>query len=357
MSHFSHVVVVRNVANADAAIAAAELALEPFSENAEVQEYFSHVEAEEVDRAVAFYRQRPEYCGPDGDGPVKPFDEYVAEGDLEAWHEWQRMAVGAYCASDIEKGVYDDTLGFGYMSTYNPDSKWDWYAIGGRWNGFFKVKSTAKQDEFRLGEASWGNATPPEEFRGRADAIRFGAIDFEGARNLARERAEEVFDRLEAATKDLTPVDFQVFVKEEYAKAEIDPDGWEQFVADADGEEVKERRREFNAPLDAARERYHGHPWVVAMREAELLGWFGSPIEDYCLDQEDPRAAFIQRQLDGVFVPFSVLIDGKWVAQGDMGWFGFAANEKRVDDWASQVARLYAGLHDDVYLVNVDCHI
>jgi hypothetical protein len=26
------------------------------------------------------------------------------------------------------------------LSTYNPDSKWDWYDIGGRWNGFLPLK-------------------------------------------------------------------------------------------------------------------------------------------------------------------------------------------------------------------------
>lgn len=29
----------------------------------------------------------------------------------------------------------------GNMSTYNPNSKWDWYQLGGRWSGFFKLKA------------------------------------------------------------------------------------------------------------------------------------------------------------------------------------------------------------------------
>ena len=28
------------------------------------------------------------------------------------------------------------------LSTYNPDSKWDWYSIGGRWDGFLHYKDT-----------------------------------------------------------------------------------------------------------------------------------------------------------------------------------------------------------------------
>ena len=26
------------------------------------------------------------------------------------------------------------------ISHYNPDSRWDWYSIGGRWSGFLPLK-------------------------------------------------------------------------------------------------------------------------------------------------------------------------------------------------------------------------
>lgn len=356
MSHFVVLVVVRDAKTATDAISATETLLGPFNENMSVDPYFVHCEQKEVDRAVAFYRDNPEYCVSDGDGPVKPFDEFVTDGDLEAWHEWTRAAVGGYCASGAEHGVYDATLDrFGYMSTYNPLSKWDWWAIGGRWAGYFRVKADAPQDDWRLGEPSWGNQTPPEEYKGRADVAKVGAIDFEGARELARQGAEETFDKLEAATKDVGhPVSFQSFVREEYAKAEIDPEGWEQFMPDA---EVEERREKFNAPLNVARQRYHANPWVVAMREAGLLGFFGNPIEDYRLDRENPREEYVQSCVDGVFVPFSMLMDGEWHERGEMGWFGMSHNEMDTDDWDRKVARLFASLHDDVFLVAVDLHI
>jgi hypothetical protein len=35
-------------------------------------------------------------------------------------------------------GVTNDAGEIGYMRTYNPDSKWDWYAIGGRWGEFIE---------------------------------------------------------------------------------------------------------------------------------------------------------------------------------------------------------------------------
>ena len=31
------------------------------------------------------------------------------------------------------------------ISTYNPDSKWDWYVIGGRWDGWINDKETSRE--------------------------------------------------------------------------------------------------------------------------------------------------------------------------------------------------------------------
>ena len=32
------------------------------------------------------------------------------------------------------------------LSTYNPDSKWDWYVIGGRWDGWIQEKDANGED-------------------------------------------------------------------------------------------------------------------------------------------------------------------------------------------------------------------
>lgn len=59
----------------------------------------------------------------------------------------------------------------------NPKSKWDWYSIGGRWTGFFKIKDNPKYpDDIYIG--SPGLMTGPAE-DGYADSIRLCDIDFE----------------------------------------------------------------------------------------------------------------------------------------------------------------------------------
>ena len=47
------------------------------------------------------------------------------ENDLEYYYE----------GLEVEPYEEDDQ-----MITYNPNSKWDWYSIGGRWSGFLPLK-------------------------------------------------------------------------------------------------------------------------------------------------------------------------------------------------------------------------
>ena len=42
------------------------------------------------------------------------------------------------------------------ISTYNPDSKWDWYQVGGRWAGGIKLKDTVDYSKYELPNFSWG---------------------------------------------------------------------------------------------------------------------------------------------------------------------------------------------------------
>jgi hypothetical protein len=71
----------------------------------------------------------------------------------------------------------------------NPNSKWDWYQIGGRWTGMFKIKENPKYPE-DIQVGSTGLMTERAE-PGYADSIRLCDIDFEGMKKDKKERAEK----------------------------------------------------------------------------------------------------------------------------------------------------------------------
>lgn len=342
--HSNVTAVIRDAANVAEAEATLEVMLDPFSEHLDMEPYVEWITPDEVERASQIYRDNPEYCG-EGGGPEKPFDEYVTEGNLEAWNEWTRQAVGAMCAGNRDEGRHDDEKDqFGYMSTYNPRSRWDYWDVGGRWHGFFLLKSGVGSDSTRGFED------------GRADLARKGDIDFEMTRVQAQIRAEESFDRFEKATAGIEPVErFEDLAKRHFFDAGIDPDGWQDFRTDL--EDVQERRNLFNAPLNAARDEYHKHPWVVALREENLLGFSSNPHEDFFVGVSDARQKFVAEQCNSVLTTHALLLDGEWYEQGRMGWFGMVANVKDPSLWDREFNRKIDSLPDDVYLAVVDVHI
>ena len=46
------------------------------------------------------------------------------------------------------------------LSTYNPNSKWDYYSIGGGWNNYIKTLNGEQVNEAYVNEVDWEESTP-----------------------------------------------------------------------------------------------------------------------------------------------------------------------------------------------------
>ena len=92
-------------------------------------------------------------------------------------------------------GIEDLSKPQGYH--FNPKAKWDWYQLGGRWSGFFKLKSQAKGV---LGEQSWTNEADPIK-AGYVDQAKKCDIDFDGMADEKFELLSETYDRFETEYK------------------------------------------------------------------------------------------------------------------------------------------------------------
>lgn len=204
---------------------------------------------------------------------------------------------------------------YGYSS--NPNAKWDWYTIGGRWSGFFKALPGATG---KVGESGvFGNKARP----GWYDQLHRGGIDFEGMRADAAAEANKCYDTYEAAVAGL---------------------------------EVPKRWAEFHTAyenIDDARKAYHETPYITALRAANLLPWFEDPVEVYGIGREK----FVERASSGSFTPYAVLKDGEWYSKGEMGWFGMSSDNVDPDTWDERVWELLRDLPKDTLITAVDCHI
>lgn len=50
------------------------------------------------------------------------------------------------------------------MSCYNPNSKWDWWVIGGRWDGSLQLKSGKTANFAQIKDVDWGNEVSVEDY-------------------------------------------------------------------------------------------------------------------------------------------------------------------------------------------------
>jgi len=148
MSHFTVLVIGEDY----------ERQLEPYDENVEVESHDDPID-------VAWWSEQLEL--PEGTSAEEFVAAYNADGE------------NAYVNAD---GV--PCTG----STYNPDSKWDWYQVGGRWHGYFKLKVGAVA--MALSDPGVFDNGPLHD----ADQARKGDVDLEGMREAAGEAAGERWD-------------------------------------------------------------------------------------------------------------------------------------------------------------------
>ena len=127
MSHFTVGVILKEKDVKSQGIRRAlEAAMDPFDENKEVEPRID-LTVEEVQ---------------------KEFDEIVNYTGDNQWHndlkdKYVNKTLEEFCAMYYGKGLTDE----GIYTTYNEKSKWDWYVVGGRWDGCLPIKNRNKNNE------------------------------------------------------------------------------------------------------------------------------------------------------------------------------------------------------------------
>lgn len=117
--------------------------LEPFNENIKIERYISNeLEEEEIKNFVDYYTETHILKG------EQDFEKlYKQFGEDWNNNNWRKI-----------EGIWQVT------STYNSDSKWDWYEIGGRWNSQIAlkdliVKSPIDKNQVENRFVNWRNTT------------------------------------------------------------------------------------------------------------------------------------------------------------------------------------------------------
>ena len=229
-----------------------------------------------------------------------------------------------WCQLDAEGNIAQ------IINRTNPNRKWDWWVVGGRWQGYLSprtdpISAAVVRDIGMVGEKGvMGSSSGRDGF----DSLPKKYIDFEGMRATAEAEAAQTYDQVMSAIgeqmKEYTP---WAVVRDEVCAGDI------------------EKAREF----------YNKQAAVVASREAAQNK---VPGFDFFMELDDfntTRDVFIKRAGDQSFCTFTIMRDGKWIERGEMGWFGCVSDAK--DDWSDQFAKLLAEIPDEHWLTVMDCHI
>lgn len=168
MSHFIVMVIGEDI----------EGILEPYNENMEVMEHMDWAKEQIHKEFMDFQGSLIAENKPQSD--LSDFEKLTLSLDKEtdAW------SVG-WCGQSLD--VDGNTL-----STYNPDSKWDWFQVGGRWSGTLILKPGR---EGSLGQRSWTNEEEkiPEN---RVDGAYNKDIDWDAMNEIAKKQMDDAWDEL-----------------------------------------------------------------------------------------------------------------------------------------------------------------
>lgn len=188
----------------------------------------------------------------------------------------------------------------------NPNAKWDYWTVGGRWSDRFPLKSG-----------------------GRASSALKSAIDVEKMMDEAEARAREAWS-FWAPALDGNPR----------------PESWTTI------------RRRHAPDIGTAREVYHAQPAIVAWnaeyrKRGEHAPFRCNPVEDYGFDLDD----YVVRMRRQAPAPFAFVNAGEWHEMGRMGFWAVVSDEEDATTWVEEWEAFWAALPDTALVTVVDCHV
>lgn len=204
----------------------------------------------------------------------------------------------------------------------NPNAKWDWYKIGGRWTGFFKLKPGKKGV---VGDPGF-MTEPADSTAGYTDQAKKGDIDFEAVREEKGLEAAYVWDAVHRIA------DGRDFITWEEARAEHPEDM----------EKARKLYSEQPVKLDILKSKDNKVRWSLFADDSIMV---------------TSREEWIQKARDRAIVTFAVVKDGEWYEKGKMGWWAVVSDEIDQEEWNRKFSELLDSVSDDTLLTLVDCHI
>lgn len=236
-------------------------------------------------------------------------DEYVVDVDVtdEVKADHEKYGEGRdLVAFAQEWGDYQHRDGRFFDRT-NPNKKWDWWVVGGRYSDSLRTKDGRLVDVARRGDLD----------------LDFMKIDRQ------RERRDYIAECM---------------VKSEVTREELERGALERERAHAEWLELPEPRPRQEAYTE----------WLRARGEEGALA---AKIHPFYCPETDGRT--LDQWIDEMppLSCYAFVRGGTWNERGQMGWFGMSSGDLPREEWEAVVGRMLDEVPKDYYLAVVDCHI
>jgi hypothetical protein len=352
MSHFCVLVCLPGATPREDLLDVIGARMERWNEDREVEPYRNYEEgsaedfwwAKSIRRNAEHYRNGTGIKPYDQDGPTvssessrKPPDDQRAHlawgallaGRLDEPATWETVVTlyrERYGDGDDDRLHYDGDTDRAYtMSTYNPDSKWDYWRIGGRGRDRF----VAKQESPLLvhSKRDWDSPKATHVRQRRCDGGPIRLLDFEAMRREAEKKANARYTDWET-----------VAAKHPTAR------GWDHFVGLVEAKSID---------IGGARRTYGDQPLIAEWRTRDE--WGDCPVQEFM----PPREEYVARARAAAVPGYAlVTLDEEWLAPGRMGWFGGSSDGPGEREAYHVAANKYLEtVNPDIILVALDCHI
>lgn len=264
----------------------------PFDENGNWKPEFSQEDPGGLDR-------RKKFVPPGYEEVELPASEMQSAAEwISEYYGW-----GIVGTSDVERLKYGvinvdgkgDTVSC--FDRTNPNKKWDWWTVGGRFSN-------------RLGPGcnqTQKHNVPIDFLRSSAEAKEL--VTYDEVQKVRAGRSVKTWAEVRSAL----------------------PPG--AFVTD----EIRDS---------------YWHQPVIQEIQAKIRKLWDGP-DEYLVS----RDLFRLRVRNRALACFAIVKDGKWYQRGEMGWWGAVHDEKDEDAWHAEFNKMYDELPSDVWLTVVDCHI
>ena len=127
--------------------------LDPYDEGLEVEPYVAYTKEEAIDEVKQRYASDYEWA-------IKAL-ENTSTTEQQRKHAESIIERGLFISYEdawkvVQEWGYEIDEEENLLSRYNPDSRWDWYSIGGRWHSYLHLKELDDNgDRIRVDQANF----------------------------------------------------------------------------------------------------------------------------------------------------------------------------------------------------------